>query len=406
MEQGIASRKRVCVVTGTRAEYHLLHPLIVALQKEPEFYVMLAVTGAHLSEQQGNTWRDIERDGIRIDIKIPILGDGDSESDINHAMSRAIDGFDTFFHENRPELVIILGDRYEMLSVAIVCMNMRIPIAHIHGGETTEGAVDESIRHAITKMSYLHFTSCEEYRKRVIQLGESPGRVFNVGALSIENIKKVKTMSREELSDSIDFDLSGEFAVCTYHPVTLEDASDGGDVRELFAALDAFPDLKILFTKANADRGGVLINQMIDEYVSLHPGRCTEVFSLGMERYLSALSLAALVVGNSSSGIMETPSFGVPTVNIGDRQKGRIRAENIIDCSVEEKTIIEAIQNALSDEFKSIANRAVNPYGDGYTSERIVSHMRDYFAQETGSLKKGFFDIGEEIYMPMARNDG
>ena len=386
-------KHNICLVTGTRAEYHLLHPVIVALQKEPAFHVMLAVTGAHLSEQQGNTWRDIEKDGIRIDAKIPILGDGDSESDINHAMSRAIDGFDAFFHESRPELVVILGDRYEMLSVAIVCMNMRIPIAHLHGGETTEGAVDESIRHAITKMSYLHFTSCEEYRKRVIQLGESPERVFNVGALGIENIKNVKRMTREELGESIGFDLSGPYALFTYHPVTLESHAEGQDIREILAALDDFPDLKILFTKANADHGGALINRMIDEYVSKHPDRCTAVYSLGMERYLSAMSHASVVIGNSSSGIVESPSFGVPTVNIGDRQKGRIRAENVIDCPAERKEVSKTIRRAFSAEFIAIAKSVINPYGDGNTSERIVKHLNQFLSSGHTSLKKTFFDI-------------
>lgn len=392
----LMKNNKICIVTGTRAEYHLLHPLIMAFKKEKCFDVSLAVTGGHLSEHHGSTYHDIEKDGITIAAKIPILGDGDSASDINHAMSRAIDGFDGYFCADRPDVVVLLGDRYELLAVAVVCMNLHIPIAHIHGGETTEGAIDESIRHAVTKMSYLHFTSCEAYRRRVIQLGESPDRVFNVGALGVENIRRACLMSREELSASVGFDLSGEYAVLTYHPVTLEDGSETKDMEEVFAATDSFPEIKFLFTKANADRGGTKINQMIDTYVSEHPGRCMAVHSLGMIRYLSALKYAACVIGNSSSGIIETPSFGVPTVNIGDRQKGRIQAENIINCTAEKSAIADAIRKALSEEFRMIARNAVNPYGDGNTSKKIVKHIKAFFARGEHTLKKRFFDIDRD----------
>lgn len=383
----------ICIVTGTRAEYHLLYPLIVALNGEDIFEVKLAVTGSHLSDKYGNTYQDILADGISIDYRIPILEENDDESGINRAMSNAILGFDEVFSREKPDLVILLGDRYELLSVAIVCMNYKVPIAHLHGGEITKGANDESIRHSISKMSYLHFTSCELYRKRVIQLGESPSRVFNVGAIGLENIRKVRRMTLPELQESVKFDLKGEFGVFTFHPVTLENKVTKHSVAEIFKALDNFPDLKIIFTKSNADAGGLLINEMIDKYVEENPDRCVSVYSLGMRRYLSALSFAKVIIGNSSSGIIETPSFGVPTVNIGDRQKGRIRADNIIDCEHDETSIQEAINHALSDEFQRIAHQTVSPYGDGYVTDKILAVLYKFFEGPGPELKKEFYDI-------------
>ena len=323
-------RSRICVVTGTRAEYHLLFPLMKAIKQDKELELLLAVTGSHLSDKYGNTYQDIEKDGFHIDAKIPILEKEDKPKDINTAMSRAITGFSDYFWEVKPNMIILLGDRYELLSAAIAAMNYKIPIAHLHGGETTEGAIDECIRHAISKMSYLHFTSCEAYRRRVIQLGESPDRVFNVGAIGLENIRRQRFMSLGELEDSLNFSLEGKFAVVTFHPVTLEEGTAEEEFTQLLNALDCFPELKIIFTKSNADSGGLIINQMIDRYVEKNKSRCVDVFSLGMVRYLSALRYAAVVIGNSSSGIIETPSFKVPTVNIGDRQRGRIHRRTCV----------------------------------------------------------------------------
>lgn len=382
----------VCVVTGTRAEYHLLYPLMKAIDKDKVLELLLAVTGAHLSDKYGNTYQDIEKDGFKIDVKIPILEKDDKPENINVAMSRAITGFSKYFGEVKPDMIILLGDRYELLSVAIVAMNYKIPIAHLHGGETTEGAIDECIRHSISKMSYLHFTSCEAYRRRVIQLGESPDRVFNVGAIGLENIRQQQLLSLEELSDSLHFPLDDQFAVVTFHPVTLEEGTAEKEFKQLLDALDNFPELKIVFTKANADSGGLLINQMIDGYVKKRANRCVAVFSLGMVRYLTALHYAAVVIGNSSSGIIETPSFKVPTVNIGDRQKGRIQAKNILNCKPEKEEICFAIKRALSYEFKQYVKDTENPYGDGIVSDKVLLHIKESLEQGI-ELKKSFYNV-------------
>ena len=383
----------MAIVTATRAEYGLLTPLIRLLDKDVDLKLDLIVTGGHLSEKQGMTITEIQKDGFRISHKIPILEDGDTPYDCALTISNAIKSFASCFRNDRPDMLVILGDRTEMLGVAFAAINEGIPIAHINGGDVTEGAIDDCVRHALTKMSFLHFTTCESYRKRVIQLGEAPDRVFNVGSLSVENIKHEQLMSREELSRSIGFDLSDRYAVLTYHPVTLEGHSAETDIDVLFEALEEFSDLKLLITKANADSGGMRINERIDEYAAGHEEHMHAVFSLGKTRYLSALKFASVVIGNSSSGIMETPSFGVPTVNIGDRQKGRIQAENVINCQLNRSAIVDAVQTALSDRFRSLAENAVNPYGDGHTSEKIVFELKRYFESNHGGLKKGFYDI-------------
>lgn len=385
--------KKVCVVTGTRAEYHLLHPLLRRLKNDSELKLILAVTGSHLNVAYGNTYRDIEKDGFIIDAEIDILQSEDKIHDINIAMCKAIEGFDAFFSKQKPDLLILLGDRYELLSVAIVAMNYQIPIAHIHGGETTEGAIDECIRHSITKMSYLHFTSCEEYRNRVIQLGESPDRVFNVGGLGVENIKNEKLMTLSELEESLGFSLKGRFAVVTFHPVTLEADTAEDDFLKVLQALEQIDNLKVIFTKANADAGGLRINSLIDAYVRERPEQCIAVYSLGLVRYLTALKYAAIVIGNSSSGILETPSFGVPTVNIGDRQKGRIQAKNIINCQIEIEAIVNAIKKGLDEKFKDYASDTISPYGEGHASEQIIEIIKQALHTPSINLKKKFYDI-------------
>lgn len=384
----------ICVITGTRAEYHILFPLLKRIQESDQYDLKLAVTGSHLSDKYGNTYKDIENDGVEIAVKIPILSDDDSITEINYAMSKAIIGFDKFFSETKIDLVFVLGDRYELLSAAIAAMNHRIPIAHINGGDTTEGAIDECIRHSITKMSSIHFPTCEPYRRRVIQLGENPNRVFNVGSLGVENTLSIKRMNKEALSNSLRFDLSGRFAVVTFHPVTLEQDTAGEEFRQLLDSLVDFPDLKIVFTKSNADTGGLLINGMIDDFAEKHSDRSVSVFSLGLVRYLSALSMADVIIGNSSSGIYETPTFSVPTINIGDRQKGRIQAKNIINCIPKHSEISAAIEKALSKEFRDEVRDTVNPYGDGNTSQRIMEKL-DYFFEHPDifQLKKSFYDL-------------
>lgn len=385
------NEKKICVLTATRAEYGLLKNVIISL-KEKAYDVRVAVTGTHLSESYGYTVQEIEQDGIPIDVKINILSDSDNTLGISKTMASAIEQFAEYFDRSFPELLVVLGDRYETLAVCIAAMNARIPIAHIHGGETTEGAIDECIRHAITKMSYLHFTSCEEYRRRVIQLGESPERVFNVGGLGVENIKRLKYMPRERVLKKLHLSKDKSYAVVTFHPVTLEENTCEEQINALLCALDAFPDKNFVITKANADAGGKWINQCLEKYAkdSSH----VELFdSLGMVLYLNALKYAEMVIGNSSSGILEAPSFGIPTVNIGDRQKGRIQADSVINCPSEKGKIIEAIQKAESGEFQKIAHRSKSPYGDGNTSGKIANIVDDFLSKDKICLKKNFYDL-------------
>lgn len=384
--------KTITVLTTTRAEYGLLSGLIKKLKSTNEYIVKVAVTGTHLSEKHGGTFREIEDDGIGIDVKIQALQDSDTSSDITKSMAKVMIGFADYFSKNCSDALIVLGDRYETLAVCLAAMNERIPIIHIHGGETTEGAIDEAIRHAISKLSYLHFTSTEEYRKRVVQLGESPDRVFNVGALGVENILKLNLMEKNELANSIGFDIIGnKYAVVTFHPVTLENNSAEKQCEALLKALDKRNEISYIITKANADSGGNVINEMLEKYASSRKNVLL-VASLGVLRYLSSLKYAEFVIGNSSSGIIEAPSFGIPTINIGDRQKGRIKACSIIDCDVSYDSICDAIDKALDDEFKEVCKKVVNPYGKGDTSDCIISTI-DYAFEKGINIKKKFYDL-------------
>lgn len=389
-------KKRICVLTSTRAEYGLLKPIIEKLNRIQEFDVRIAVTGMHLSVDFGLTYREIEQDRFVIDKKIEILSDSDTPAAISCSMGKAMIGFGEYFEEGKPDLLVVLGDRYETLAVCCAAMNARIPIAHLYGGETTEGAVDESIRHAITKMSYLHFTSTEEYRKRVIQLGESPDRVYAVGAIGIENIKNTKLLSRNELSDSIGMELDRPYALVTFHPVTLEDNHVKEEFSALLEAIDRHQELNYIFTKANSDAHGRIINDLIDLYAKDKPN--ARVFSsLGMVRYLSALKYCSLVIGNSSSGLLEAPSFGVPTINIGDRQKGRLQSSSVINCGPETEKIDQAIKAGLSANFAELARKTINPYGDGNTSEKVIEVLKDYLSGDRIHLMKQFYNIDFDI---------
>jgi GDP/UDP-N,N'-diacetylbacillosamine 2-epimerase (hydrolysing) len=389
------STKKICVVSATRAEYGLLKPLIKGLSAIGDFDVKLAVTGAHLSSAFGSTYMEIEKDGFSIDKKIEILSQGDAPSDISKAMALALAGFADYFASARFDLLILLGDRYETIAVALAAMNQRIPIAHLYGGETTEGAVDESIRHAITKLSYLHFTSTEAYRQRVIQLGEDPGRVFSVGALGIENILSEKLLDKTELAHELGLSLDAPYAMVTFHPVTLENASAKQQLTELLKAIGKHTEMTFIISKANADADGRIINAMLEDYALEH--KHVHVFaSLGMRLYLSALKHCAFVLGNSSSGLIEAPSFGVPVINVGDRQKGRLQADNVIDCEPRREALLDAIETALSPAFVALAKKAVNPYGDGQTSQRIIATLRRVLSQDKIDLKKSFFDIGRD----------
>lgn len=384
--------KEICVVTGTRAEYGLLKSIIIALDKTQMFQVRLVVTGSHLSPEYGLTFQEIQSDGIEIARKIEILLSSDTSVGISKSMGLALISFAEYFAENRPDAVMLLGDRYEALAAACAAVNANIPIVHLHGGETTQGAVDEAYRHAITKMSYLHFTSTEEYRQRVIQLGENPNRVFNVGAVGVENALKMPLISKNELENSLGCILDRPYAVVTFHPVTLEDRTCQIQVQELFKALNSHKEMIFIFTKANADAGGRIMNQMLDKYAQQHKN--TMIFeSLGSIRYLSAVKYAAMVIGNSSSGIIEVPSFGIPTINIGDRQKGRIQAKSIINCEPLQIEIEKAIRKALSTEFLLKIKDIDNPYGDGNVTDKVIHILIDKLVNDKVDLKKEFWDL-------------
>lgn len=384
--------KRICIVTATRAEYGLLKNIILKLKKNSDFEVNIVATGMHLSPEFGFTYKEIEKDGLEIDEKIEILLSSDTPVSISKSMGLALISFAEYFSRKRPDIVIILGDRFEMLSVCCAAMNERIPIAHLYGGETTEGAVDESIRHSISKMSYLHFTANEEYGKRVIQLGENPERVFNVGAMGVENILNTKLLTREELEDSINYKLDRKYAIITFHSVTLEKKTSKKQFENILKVCDKYNDMKYIFTKANCDEGGRIINSMIDDYVSKN-NNAVAFESLGMVRYLSAVKYAAMVIGNSSSGIVEVPVFNVPTINIGDRQKGRLQGDTVINCKPNFADISDAIEKARSDEFKDKIKNSKNIFGDGNTSDKIVRIISEFLRNEKVHLKKKFYDL-------------
>lgn len=384
--------KRICVITGTRAEYGLLKPLIMKMIDDKEIDFKLVVTGMHMSTEFGLTYKLIEEDDIVIDEKIEILLSSDSHVATSKAMGLAIISFSEYINRTKPDMVIVLGDRYEILAASISAMVANVPIAHIHGGEITEGAQDDAFRHCITKLSYLHFTSTESYRKRVMQLGEDPNRVFNVGAIGIENIKELKLLSQEEIEKSINFVLNKKFALVTFHPVTLEQGLAEIQITELLGALEEFDDMKFIITKANSDNEGRKINRKIDEFISKNPEKYIGFVSMGQLKYLSAMKYCSMVIGNSSSGIIEAPSFNIPTINIGDRQKGRLQAKTVINCDPIKSDIIKAIKRGLSKEFKDKISKIENPYGDGDTSNKILHEIKKALSKEI-ELKKTFYDI-------------
>ena len=388
--------KRVGIMTGTRAEYGLLKPLMERIKEEKDIELVVFASGMHLSPEFGLTYKEIEEDGFQIDYKVEMLLSSDSPVGICKSIGLGVIGFAEVLEKSRVDMIVILGDRYEAFSVAASAMIMRIPIAHLHGGELTEGLIDESIRHSITKMSYLHFTSTEEYRRRVIQLGEDPDRVYNVGALGVENIKKRQLLTKSQLEESIHFKLDNAFAIVTYHPVTLEDNTVQEQFLALLDALDELVSMKVIFTKANADTDGRIINELIDKYVSGHPEKACAFKSLGQQRYLSALKYCDMVIGNSSSGIIEAPSFHKPTINIGDRQRGRISAESVIDCGYTKEEIVKAMKHAMSKEFREIYRNAENPYEGENTSYSIVKIIKEYLNESDIDLKKVFYDLGEK----------
>lgn len=383
--------KKIIVLTATRAEYGLLAPIIKKLKKESGIDVKVVATGAHLSPEFGLTVNEIKKDGINVDKKIEILLSSDTTVAVSKAMGLALISFSEYFNEEKPDALMVLGDRYETLAVCIAALNERIPIIHLHGGEATEGAIDEAIRNSITKLSYLHFTSTEEYRRRVIQMGESPNRVFNFGAMGVENALHTEIIPKEELEKYLKCKLDN-YAVLTFHPVTLEEHTAKFQVKALMEAISVYQNITFICTKANADMDGRSVNKCIEEYSRKYEN--IKLYnSLGMRKYMSALRYAKFVIGNSSSGIIEAPSFHIPTINIGDRQKGRIQAKTVINCEPEKGSIISAIEKALTDDFKSMAEKAENPYGDGKTSERIVDTIKKYLIKNIIKVQKKFYDL-------------
>ncbi len=385
-------KKTICVVTGSRAEYGLLRPLIKKIIATDNFDLKIVATGMHLSEDFGLTYKEIEADGISIDAKIHVLQDDDSNKAMSKAIGFGVIGFAEYFDKTQPDMVVVLGDRFEIFAAATAAAVVCIPIAHLYGGETTEGAVDEFFRHSITKMSYLHFTSTEQYRQRVINMGEAPERVFNVGATGVENISSMPLMSKEELAKSIGFELNTPYAIVTFHPVTLEKNTAVKQFDELLSALDATKGMNYVFTKANADANGRAINKRIDEYCE-DSDNAIAFTSMGVLRYLSAMKYCEMVIGNSSSGIVETPSFKKPTINIGDRQKGRICAKSVICCEPEKHTILQSIARVRSQKFLDEIAKQKSPYGDGKTSEKILATIKDFLDNDRINLKKSFYDV-------------
>jgi GDP/UDP-N,N'-diacetylbacillosamine 2-epimerase (hydrolysing) len=383
-------KKKICVVTGTRAEYGLLRNIISLIERDEDIDLQLIVTGMHLTSEYGNTFMAIEEDGHKIDKKIDILLSSGSEVGVAKSMGLATIGFAEAFQELRPDVLLVLGDRFEILSAAQAAMIHKIPICHIHGGETTEGLIDEAIRHSVTKMSHLHFTSTESYRKRVIQLGESEDRVFNVGAPGLDTILSIEALSKQELGESLGIEVKDRLFVITYHPVSLERISPRVAMNELIKSLKKYPDVTQIITLPNSDPNSKEIMEMIKEYSNDHPN--VHAFtSLGQKRYISAIKAADVVIGNSSSGLIEVPFVKTPTINIGNRQKGRISGVTVIQCNEVEKEIDQAIEKSLSEPFKKIVAESTSLYGDGGSSKRIIDSIKNF--NFDGVLFKKFNDL-------------
>ncbi|KQT31162.1 UDP-N-acetyl glucosamine 2-epimerase [Sphingomonas sp. Leaf412] len=369
--------RRIAVFTGTRAEYGLLYWLMKDIAAHPALELELIVSGMHLSPEFGSTWREIVADGFTIDERVEILLSSDTPVGIAKSTGLATMGCAEALDRLRPDAIVILGDRFEALAAAQAALILRIPVVHLHGGEATEGAIDDSIRHAITKMASLHFTATEPYRRRVIQMGEADDTVFDVGALGIDHLHRSAAMPMAEVCESLNFHLRPPYFLATYHPVTAGEEDAVATTDAMLDALDGYPEHQVVLTYPNADTGGRAIIPLLIDYVRRHPDRAVAVPSLGFRRYLTVLRNAAAVVGNSSSGIIEAPSFGVPTIDIGGRQRGRIAAASVIHCDVDRDSISEALGRALSPEFAEAARRVDNPYGTGDAAARIVEIIAD-----------------------------
>lgn len=385
--------KKLCVITATRAEYGLLRPLMRLIDAHKDLQLQTFVTGSHLSPEFGYTYKLIEQDGFHIDAKVEMLLSADTGTSIVKSMGLGLVGFADALDRLKPDAIIILGDRYEMLVMASAASILKIPIVHLHGGEITEGAYDDAFRHAISKLSHLHFTSTDLYRKRVIQMGENPSTVFNVGAIGIDNVMQLNLLSQPELEKQLNITLKKFTYQVTFHPETLSDYSVSEQFHVLLDVIEKQEDSFFVFTKSNADTDGRIINQMIDSYVTAHPEKCCAFHSLGTLRFLSLLKYCTAIVGNSSSGIIEAPSLHTATINIGDRQKGRIQAASVVNSDVNHQALLDAFERVKDSEFTNNLKGIKNPYGEGNTAEKICSVLeRTHFK---GLLTKGFYDINQ-----------
>lgn len=382
--------RKICVISGTRAEYGLLRWVMQGIKDDPELILQIIATGMHLSPEFGLTYREIEQDGFQIDRKVEMLTSSDTSVGIAKSMGLGLIGFADALNELKPDLIVVLGDRFEIFAAVAAALVARIPVAHLHGGETTEGAFDEALRHSITKMSHLHFVAAEEYRQRVIQLGEQPERVFLVGGLGIDNIKRLKLLDRAELEASLDFKLGQKNLLVTFHPVTLETATAADQMAELLAELAELQDTQLIFTMPNADTDGRALIRMVEQFVAQHPN-ARAYTSLGQLRYLSCIAHVDGVVGNSSSGLIEVPGFRKGTINIGDRQRGRLQAASVINCEPTRKRIAAALERLYSADFQAGLSQVRNPYGEGGASDKVVETIKHYPLD--GLAKKAFYDL-------------
>ena len=383
-------KRKICVVTGSRSEYGLLRWIMQDIKDDPTLTLQVVVTGMHLSPTFGSTYKDIEEEGFVIDSKVEMLTPLDTPLGIAESMANGLIGCARAFEQLRPDLIVVLGDRFEMFAAAASALVAKIPVAHIHGGETTLGAFDESIRHSITKMSHLHFVAADEYRDRVIQLGEDPSKVFLVGGLGVDSIKRVKLLSKEQLEDSLGIEFQSKSLLITFHPVTLEDETPDKQVKEMMAALSELKDTTFIFTMPNADTGGQAIIKIVQEFVDKHP-HAHAFYALGQQRYLSCISQVDGVVGNSSSGLTEVPSLKKGTINIGSRQRGRLQASSVINCEPKDSQISDALKKLYSDQFKKTLETTTNPYGEGGAAAKVVNVLKN--ANLNGIKQKAFYDL-------------
>ncbi|MDY3663680.1 MAG: UDP-N-acetylglucosamine 2-epimerase [Campylobacter sp.] len=383
-------KRKICVVSTSRADYGLLFWLLKEIEKSRFLELSLLLSGSHLEERLGLTYKEVQRD-FKHFYKVPLGLENDDETALCLAFSAGVAGFSKVLEQIKPDIMVLLGDRYEMLSAGVAGMLRAVPLAHIHGGESTQGAIDEGIRHALTKMSHIHFCATSLYKRRIIQLGENPARVYNVGGLGVENIKRLELLSKKDFENSLGFKLGKKNILVTFHPQTIEKKSASKQFSQILNALDSLKDTHFIFTGANADNGGKIINEMTQSYCLKNPKKAIFAISLGQLRYLSAIKHADIVLGNSSSGISEAPSLKKATINIGNRQKGRIKAASIIDTKCDKSKILKAIKKAYSKDFQAKLKSVKNPYDSGFASKKIIKVLENI--KLNGILKKKFYDL-------------